>query len=908
MASSLNPARLDLLRPSSPAPAASATSAASLASELRRIVEELAKSRGERPTTAHLLTALGRFPSDAQKLLQSRRLTDSVLCSALRAASDDQDGAYLRILSRASASPRMSPTSRDAVAPSLARRPSNPSPSLRPPEPNKTIAIRSGTDAQASKHTSDQPSASSDFAMRVLLLLCEEPGLAAYRILTQCGIDPQKFRAYALQVAMGAASVPRTNAPASAPTSGTFAVASSQRPLVSPQAASPAAASSVQGAPVAASPAQSLKTAAPMLPSAGDLREAAEDRSRSVRAKAERDTRSKAKRSKSKDGKAFSSKEFPLLTQFAVNLSALAEEGELEPVFGRDLETTQVFDVLARRQAHCPLLVGPSGVGKSSVARAVAQCMQRSHFALEGEDFVVMEVAAPALLAATGMRGQLAERLSALAKECVRASALKPVLLFVDDVHAVIVGDGNDEGAAEFRRILQMPGLHVMAAISQDAYSRSIERDTSLLRLVTPMHVQELGADAACEALEHVSARLSEHHGVRVTPEGCNAAQALSTKYMPYRLLPEKAIEVLDFACARAKRRGHSEVRLVEVAEVISEQCNIPLSRLTESDGERLLRFEQLMAERVIGHAPAMHSIGRVLRRNASGIGGRRPIGSFLLLGPTGVGKTETAKAVADVLFGSPDAMTRLDMSEYAESHSIAKLIGAPPGYVGFESGGALTEAVRRRPYQVILLDEIEKADRDVLEAFLQVLDEGRLTDSRGKTFDFTNTVLLLTSNLGAQEATEKPRAAVGFSARRDVRMNDNERDARVLKAARHALPPELYNRFDDVLVFRPLEESEVKQVALQMLGKLADSLRKSRGVTLEFADEVPDWLLRNGGYDSTLGARPMRRTIGRHVEAMLAECILKATPKRGEQWLIEVDEDVLKVRTASFQLQDDYT
>ena len=333
----------------------------------------------------------------------------------------------------------------------------------------------------------------------------------------------------------------------------------------------------------------------------------------------------------------------------------------------------------------------------------------------------------------------------------------------------------------------------------------------------------------------------------------------------------------------------------------MSELSGVPEERLLETDGERLLRFEELLAERIVGHKDSLAKIATVLRRNASGFRSRRPVGTFLLLGPTGVGKTETAKAVAECLFYSESAMTRIDMSEYSEGHAIARLLGAPPGYVGHDAGGQLTEAVRRRPYQVVLLDEIEKAHRDVLEGFLQVLDEGRMTDGKGRTVDFTNTVIFLTSNIGAHLSSEdtKERGRIGFGQR--VPTNGAAAyESAMHKAAREALPPELYNRFDEVLAFGALGRDDVAEVARRVIAGLSAELLLQRGVGLEVSESAIEALLDRGGYDKGLCARPMRRTIGRYVEAKVADMLLRGELSRGDTALVDTrgGEIVVTVRS----------
>jgi ATP-dependent Clp protease ATP-binding subunit ClpC len=373
-------------------------------------------------------------------------------------------------------------------------------------------------------------------------------------------------------------------------------------------------------------------------------------------------------------------------------------------------------------------------------------------------------------------------------------------------------------------------------------------------------------------------------------PNALRCAVQWSARYLSGQMLPEKAINIVDLAGAKARRRGLERVTRTQVAEVVSELAQVPMDRLLETDGERMMRLEATLADSVVGHSAALARMASILRRNAAGLGGQRPIGTFLLLGPTGVGKTETAKAIASALFGSSNALTRLDLSEYSEAHAVARLIGAPPGYVGHEAGGQLTSAVRRRPYQVLLLDEIEKAHQDVLETFLPLFDEGRLTDGRGRTVDFTNTVIVLTSNIGAREAT-KGSARVGFG-QRGQRSNAEER---VVAQAREQLSPEFFNRLDEVLVFDALAEPEVEEIARRLLQRLADTVYQQRSIELDIDAAVVQLLLQAGGYDAALGARPMKRAIARHVEAPLAELLLGGKVAVGERVQVRAEAGVVR-------------
>ncbi len=804
---------------------------------LRKIAEELAKGRGERVTTGHLLAAIASSVGGGAELLKERRLDAEVLLKAARVLTDDHADAVSRAFQRTRELAARSP-SRDATG------------------------------------------------IHLLFALCQERNTAAYRAITQCGSDVTKLRTAAMQLAMGIVG-PRRLAPAtqlSLPPSATKALA--------PQAVGPAAARTaptpVGPRPRRHRPAPSPNVHAGSSPSptaapSGLARPSPGGPPASAQGTQSPGARVAPAGAQPQDRLELDPKRFPTLTSIGRNLTAAAARGELDPVLGREAEIDRTLDVLAKRHGNCPCLVGPAGVGKTSVVHGLAQ-----RIADGLDDRVIVEIDAAGLLAGTGVRGALAERMAQIRAEVVHSSGR--VILFFDELHAILTAD--DEATAELKVSLGRGELACIGATTVEDYKRVVLADAGLSRRLTAIEVAELAPDEAILALERVAPAFERHHGVRFRADAIAAAVAWSARYMPDRALPDKAVGVLDLAGARAKRRGERELGREQVAEVMSESCGVPVERLLDTDGARMLRLEELMGGRIVGHREALGRIARVLRRNASGFRSRRPIGSFLLLGPTGVGKTETAKAIAECLFHSPHAMTRLDFSEYAEAHAIARLVGAPPGYIGHDGGGQLTEAVRKRPYQVLLLDEIEKAHRDVLEAFLQVFDEGHLTDGRGRTVDFTNVVIAMTSNLGADVARPSKRGRIGFGDGDGARA---ERDAReygeaLCAAARAGLPPELYNRIDEVLAFAPLGRADVAEVARRMLRALGEDLEAARGISLDVSEGAVEALLDEGGFDAELGARPMRRAIGRLVEAPIAEMILKGELDRGDVAMIDVE------------------
>ncbi|MCC6624034.1 MAG: ATP-dependent Clp protease ATP-binding subunit [Deltaproteobacteria bacterium] len=587
--------------------------------------------------------------------------------------------------------------------------------------------------------------------------------------------------------------------------------------------------------------------------------------------------------------------QFPLLTGLGRNLTAEAARGQIDPVIGRDRTIEAVLDVLHKRRANNPCLVGEPGVGKTAIVEGLALAMLdvgKDEGQARLREKVVISIDVGSLVAGTELRGSFSRRMAKL-KDEVRAAGGR-VIVFIDELHT-LVGAGSGEGALDaandLKAALARGEFPCIGATTPQEYHRYIEKDPALERRFQPIEVEEPSEEDALAILRGVIDKYENHHNVLFRPEALEAAVRMSRRYLVDRRLPDKAFNLVDTAAARATRQGKEVVEVTDIAGVVSELTKIPSERLLMTDAERMLMLRDFLGERIIGQPAVLDAVADVIQRNSAGFSSKRPIGSFLFLGPSGVGKTETAKVLADFLFCSKDAMTRIDMSELMERHAVARLLGAAPGYVGHEDAGQLTAALARRPYQIVLFDEVEKAHPDVLNILLQVLDEGRLTDAKGRPLSFRNTVIIMTSNLGADAVRQRGKA-IGFGRGDASAPLDAADEQKVLDAARKVLPPELWGRVDEKCVFGPLGRAELARVAELLVAESSAMLFAERGIRYQTTDAVIDWVLDKAGLDPSLGARPLRRAVQRHCENAVARAVLRGEAQTGDHLVVEVAPD----------------
>ena len=579
-----------------------------------------------------------------------------------------------------------------------------------------------------------------------------------------------------------------------------------------------------------------------------------------------------------------------ILDQYSRDLTLLAASGSFDPVIGRDEEIRRSVQILSRRSKNNPVLIGEPGVGKTAVAEGIAAYIAGSDApdSMAGKRLVALDL--PALLAGTKYRGDFEERVKAVLKDVKKAG---DVILFIDEMHTMI-GAGSAEGAIDAANILK-PALgrgevQIIGATTPEEYRRHIEKDAALERRFQPVKIAEPSRSDSLKMLGAVRQSLEKHHGVKISDAALTAAVDLSARYINDRFLPDKAIDLADEAAAHIRVSGGGLVTAEDIAGIVSMWTGIPVANLSADETKRLCNMESILHRRVIGQNEAVTAVSRAIRRGRVGLSDPdRPIGSFLFLGPTGVGKTELCRALAEAVFGESDAMIRLDMSEYMEKHAVSKLIGSPPGYVGYEDGGQLTERVRRKPWSVVLFDEIEKAHEDVWGILLQIMDDGRLTDSAGRVVSFRNTIIVMTSNVGAKSISEgRPR--MGFTP--DGGDEAQLMRARINEELRRTFKPEFLNRIEETIVFRRLSRAEIRSIAERMLLTVAERF-KALGMTLSVPDQVVDFLAERG-YDEKYGARPLRRAIRSMIEDKAAELMLTDSLGRGDTVQARIDGNEL--------------
>jgi ATP-dependent Clp protease ATP-binding subunit ClpC len=636
---------------------------------------------------------------------------------------------------------------------------------------------------------------------------------------------------------------------------------------------------------------------------------------------------------------------YRVLERYSRDLTQLAREGKLDPVIGRDPEILRVIQVLSRRTKNNPVLIGEAGVGKTAIVEGLAQKIAANDVPeiLSGRRVVSLDLGA--MIAGSRFRGEFEERLKAAIEEVQRSDG--EVILFIDELHTVVgagAAQGAMDASNMLKPALARGELQCVGATTLDEYHKYIEKDAALERRFAPVYVDEPSIEDTIQMLHGLRDRYEAHHKVSFSDAALTSAARLSARYVPDRKLPDKAIDLIDEAAAklrvalyslppelkqlksemdrlaleeeqagaerdyeraavkkaerlRIEQEFHSQrdqweaehqldevVDANDIAEVIAQWTGIPISEMLESEAEKLLHMEERLQERIIGQRAAISAISDAIRRARSGLKDpRRPIGSFIFIGPSGVGKTELAKALAEFMFDDEDALVRIDMSEYREQHTVSRLFGAPPGYIGYEEGGQLTEAIRRRPYRVVLFDEIEKAHPEVWNALLQILDDGRLTDGQGRVVDFRNTVLIMTSNLGTEYVNKS--GTLGFLQSEP----GSEADAKIQKALKGAFRPEFLNRIDEIVTFSPLSREEMGQIVDLQMKEIRERLLE-HGVEVSLSGAARDWLAEKG-YDPSFGARPLKRALQKYVESPLSVQLLGGGFRTGSRIEVRVDE-----------------
>ncbi len=648
------------------------------------------------------------------------------------------------------------------------------------------------------------------------------------------------------------------------------------------------------------------------------------------------------------------------LEQFGRDLTAMAAEGKIDPVIGRGSEIERIIQILSRRTKNNPVLIGEPGVGKTAVAEGLALKIQSGEVPEILKDKRVVSLDLTGMIAGTKYRGDFEERIKNAIEEVKKNGKIILFIDELHTIIGAGSSEGSTDAANILKPSLARGEFQVIGATTINEYRKYIEKDAALERRFQPVMVGEPSEEESIEILQGLKDRYENHHKVEITQEAVEAAVTLSARYITDRFLPDKAIDLIDEAASRVRLRAHtapkdllelekkikeleaqkaeainsqdfesaaklrdkqkeaqaemekvkdqwaakneksdSVVTGEDIADIVSMWTGVPVARLTEEESDRLLKLEEILHKRVIGQDEAVVAISKAIRRGRVGLKDKnRPIGSFIFLGPTGVGKTELSKALAEAMFGDEKAIVRFDMSEYMEKHTVSRLVGSPPGYVGYDEGGQLTEAVRRHPYSVVLFDEIEKAHPDIFNILLQILDDGRVTDSQGKTVDFRNTVIILTSNVGARLITEKQKT-LGFTIAEEQANKDYEKvKEMVMKELKNLFKPEFLNRVDDIIMFHKLTKEGTRQIAEKMLETLQKKM-EGLEMSVTFTEKAIDALC-DKGYDPVYGARPLRRVIQNEIEDLLSEGILDRTVSANKQYMIDFEENQFKVTEKS--------
>ncbi|MBC8632452.1 ATP-dependent Clp protease ATP-binding subunit [[Eubacterium] tenue] len=579
------------------------------------------------------------------------------------------------------------------------------------------------------------------------------------------------------------------------------------------------------------------------------------------------------------------------LEKYAINLNDNAKNNKIDPLIGREKEVQRIIQVLSRRTKNNPVVIGDPGVGKTAIIEGLAIKIEEKDVPKSLENKIIYNLDISGVLAGAKYRGEFEERIKKIIDEAINA---KEIILFIDEIHTIVgagaTGENPMDASNILKPVLSRGNIQVIGATTIDEYRKNIEKDVALERRLQPIIVEEPTKEDAIKILNGLKNKYEKHHNVKITDDAIKQAVELSSRYITDRYLPDKAVDIIDESASRVsvnKFKSKKGKRIVDsniVSEVVELWTGIPISKIAKSEGNKLLNLEDILQERVIGQNEAIKAISKAIRRSRSGIKDpKKPIGSFLFLGPTGVGKTELCKALAESHFGNEDKIVRIDMSEYMEKHSVSRLIGSPPGYIGHDDGGQLTESVRSHPYSVVLFDEIEKAHEDIFNILLQILDEGRLTDSKGRTVDFKNTIIIMTSNLGATSISNQRKTgfSIGNNESKIKEENYNDMKDKIMEEVKIRFRPEFINRIDDIVVFHKLSLDNLYDIVKIMTKDLIKRLKKM-DIELDIEETVIKFIAKYG-IDLEYGARPLKRVIQEELEDSLSENILSENIKKGD-------------------------